>query len=399
MRPTPPTAPAPRGRLRLALLPLLLGALAFAAGAAGAGDGWRGMGHRPEGARLERIQRSPRWVDGAFVNPQKVQSDLWGSVFGALDASPDTLPSGPLPVDGRLAERLRLPPATGLRVSWLGHSSILIEIDGLRVLTDPVWSERVSPVQWAGPKRWYAPPVSLDELGALDAVLISHDHYDHLDHLTILALRDRGARFLVPLGVGAHLAYWGVPEDRITELDWWEEAQIGGLTLTCTPARHASGRLNPQSNKTLWAGWALRGPSHRVYFSGDTGLFPGMADIGEKLGPFDLTLIEAGAYNQAWPDWHLGPEQTVKAHELVKGELLLPVHWGLFNLAMHAWTEPAERVIAAAERSGQRVIVPRPGQSVEPDAPPPLVRWWPRLSTKTAEEDPIWASGMDSTAR
>jgi len=390
----------PRGRLRLALLPLLVGALALAAGASAAGgEGWRALGTRAEGPRKARLEQSPRWQGGSFVNPQQVKSDMWRSIIGMAQRSADVEPEGALPVDGGLAERLRLPPATGLRVSWLGHSSILIEMDGLRVLTDPVWSDRVSPVQWAGPKRWYAPPVSLDELGALDAVLISHDHYDHLDYRTIRQLGERGARFLVPLGVGAHLAYWGIPEARITELDWWEEVQIGSVTLTATPARHASGRLNPQSNQTLWVGWSLAGPSHRVYFSGDTGLFPGMRDIGEKLGPFDLTLIESGAYNQAWPDWHLGPEQTVLAHEMVQGELLLPVHWGLFNLAMHAWTEPAERVLAAAERTGQKVIVPRPGQSVEPDAPPPAERWWPTVPTKTAAEDPIWASGMDSTAR
>jgi L-ascorbate metabolism protein UlaG (beta-lactamase superfamily) len=222
-------------------------------------------------------------------------------------------------------------------------------------------------------------------------VAISHDHYDHLDEGTLRRMKDWDTRFVVPLGVGARLARWGVPEARITELDWWESERVGDLEVVLVPARHASGRGLRDKDRTLWGGFAFLGPRHRVYFSGDTGMFPGLADIGERLGPFDLTMIEAGAYNPAWPDWHLGPEQAVAAHRMVRGRVLLPIHWGLFNLAAHGWTEPVERVLAAAGQVGATVAVPRPGEGFETEAPPHQ-RWWPDLPWKAGAEVPIRAT-------
>jgi L-ascorbate metabolism protein UlaG (beta-lactamase superfamily) len=186
-----------------------------------------------------------------------------------------------------------------------------------------------------------------------------------------------------------------VPASRIVELDWWDRTEIGGIEIVCTPARHASGRTPFDQNATLWAGYAMLGPQHRVYFSGDTGLFPALREIGDLLGPFDLTMIESGAYNAAWPDWHLGPEQAVQAHEMVRGRVMLPVHWGLFDLSYHAWTEPVERVLAAADRVGVAVVVPKPGESIEPEATPDLERWWPEVPWQTAEQAPVVATGMD----
>src|SRR5450631_1508452 len=188
-------------------------------------------------------------------------------------------------------------------------------------------------------------------------------------------MKDWSTTFIVPLGVGAHLVYWGVPEAHIVELDWWEQAAVGcgGLSIVATPARHASGRTVLDDDATLWAGYALIGAQHRVYYSGDTGLFPALADIGSRLGPFDLTILEVGQYGSAWPDWHMGPEQAVRAHQMVLGRVLLPVHWGTFALAYHAWTEPIERTLAAAAAAGVTVVAPEPGQSLEPEAPPPLV--------------------------
>jgi L-ascorbate metabolism protein UlaG (beta-lactamase superfamily) len=233
------------------------------------------------------------------------------------------------------------------------------------------------------------PPIALGDLPAIDAVLISHDHYDHLDEPTLSAMKEWKTTFLVPLGVGAHLEYWGVPAGRIVELDWWESARVGRLEVVCTPARHASGRTGIDKDATLWASYALIGSRNRAWYSGDTGLFPAMKEIGGRLGPFDVTMIEAGQYHKAWPDWHIGPEQAVSAQQMLGGRVLLPVHWGLFSLAVHGWTEPVERVLAAAAQAGVPVIVPRPGQAVEPSAARPLERWWPELRWRTGAQDPI----------
>jgi L-ascorbate metabolism protein UlaG (beta-lactamase superfamily) len=358
-------------------------------------DGWRAFGKGADGERLARMQRSPQYGDGSFVNPQELVNHFGKMVSGMFSVSDDATPSTTPPFERVPASRFDTPPTSGLRVTWLGHSTLLLEIDGHRVLTDPVWGERSSPLSWIGPSRWYPPPLSLGDVPKLDAVLLSHDHYDHLDYWTIVAMKDWDTTFVVPLGVGAHLAYWGVPEAKIVELDWWERHTFGALEIVATPARHASGRTLFDKDETLWAGYAVLGPSHRAYFSGDTGLFPAMHDIGQQLGPFDLTMIEAGAYGNAWPDWHLGPEQAVTAHRMVRGKVLLPVHWGLFNLAYHGWTEPIERVLAAASDVEVTVIAPRPGQSVEPSVPSAIERWWPELTWRTGAEDPIVATKME----
>jgi L-ascorbate metabolism protein UlaG (beta-lactamase superfamily) len=377
-------------RIVLALLVAFVLLLAFTVV-----DGWTAFGRAAQGERRARMERSLQWHDGVFENPQPLWNDVWGMFALIFSGSDHTVPDTPVPFEHVDPARFAAAPPSGLRITWLGHSSMLLEQDGHRILTDPVWGERTSPVGWAGPERWYAPPLALDDLPPIDAVLISHDHYDHLDLPTITAIAQWDTTFLAPLGVAEHLVYWGVPEAHIVELDWWEETTVGELRIVCTPARHASGRTPFDQNTTLWASYALLGPRHRVWFSGDTGLFPALREIGERLGPFDLTMIEVGAYGSAWPDWHLGPEQAVTAHTMVRGDVMLPVHWGLFDLAYHGWTEPIERVLVAAERATVQVIAPRPGQSIEPSAPPPIVRWWPEVPWQTAEQDPIVATKMD----
>jgi L-ascorbate metabolism protein UlaG (beta-lactamase superfamily) len=357
-------------------------------------EGWQAFGHRAQGERAERMHHSPQWAGSHFENPQPLHNEVWGSLTGALHRSDDVSPHAPVPVQPFDAGVFATPPASGLRVTWLGHSSTLVELDGVRILTDPVWSERVSPYDWLGPTRWFPPPIPFAELPAIDAVVISHDHYDHLDLGTVLRLNERKVTFIVPVGLGAHLEYWGVPTSRIVELEWWQSTKVGAIEITCVPARHASGRVGYDYGATLWAGYALFG-TKRVYFSGDTGLFPAMKTVGEKLGPFDLTMIEVGQYHQAWPDWHGGPEQAVRAHQWVKGSLFLPIHWGAFALAYHGWTEPIERALAEATRLSVPVVTPRPGQPFEPSSPPGVERWWPSLPFVTGAQDPIVSTQLE----
>jgi L-ascorbate metabolism protein UlaG (beta-lactamase superfamily) len=366
--------------LGLAVLLLILVVLA---------QGWVAFGKAASGERLARMQRSPNYRDGRFVNPQPLQNDFWGMLRGLWHASEHVSPSTPPDAQRLDPSALKTPPASGLRVTWFGHSSILIEIDGKRVLTDPMWSERASPIRWLGPTRWFPPAIQLTDLPPLDAVVISHDHYDHLDFETVRALDARGVKFVVPLGVGAHLEYWGVPTTRIVELDWWEKTQLGEVSVVCTPARHASGRFLTDKDAKLWAGYAIVGPRHRAYYSGDTGLFPGMREIGERLGPFDVTLIEAGQYHRSWPDWHIGPEQAVRAHALVRGKVMLPVHWALLGLAYHGWTEPVERSVLAAHEQRALLLTPRPGEAVEPTQTVQTSRWWPDVPWETAQQSPV----------
>ena len=350
------------------------------------------LGHAPSGDRLTRMQASPNWREGSFFNELPQRQFVRKTIDAYLNASEFAEPQSPLEVVAPDPRAFDLAPEEGLRVTWLGHSIALIEIDGQTVLTDPVWGPRTSPLSWLGPEAWYAPLMALEDLPEIDAVLISHDHYDHLDFPTIEIMREWDTEFIVPLGVGAHLEHWGIPADRITELDWWQSHEVGDVRIVSTPARHASGRHFFDRDRTLWAGYALQGAEHRVFFSGDTGPFPEIPEIGERLGPFDVTMIEVGAYNQGWPDWHMGPEQAVQAHADLGGGVLLPIHWGLFNLSTHGWTEPIERVLVAAESLGVSALTLRPGESWQPGADATTNRWWPDRPWRTSAEYPLVSS-------
>ncbi|MBV9879018.1 MAG: MBL fold metallo-hydrolase [Gemmatirosa sp.] len=347
-------------------------------------------------ARRARIERSPQWRDGRFRNTlPRVDGPILRMLreffFGG---SKFRRPAVDVPFVHLTAADFAAPPATGLGVTWLGHSTAILEIDGRRVLVDPVWGERAGPVSFAGPRRFFPPPLPLAELPPVDIVLLSHDHYDHLHEGTVRALAERGVRWVTALGVGTHLERWGVRPVDVVELDWWESLALGDVTITATPARHFSGRTVGRSDRTLWAGWALVGPRHRVFYSGDTAMHDDFATIGARLGPFDLTMIEVGAYDALWADVHLGPEQAVEAHRLVRGAAMLPMHWGLFDLALHGWTEPIERVLASASAAGVRVLTPRPGERVEPATAAPPTRWWPAVPWHTAREAPIRSTGV-----
>ncbi|MFI5684096.1 MBL fold metallo-hydrolase [Streptomyces sp. NPDC051636] len=346
------------------------------------------FGADPGGERMARIRRSPHFKDGVFQNPggtartRPSGSTLdFAKVFFDRETRPRRSPHGTVPVHATTLADLARPPATGLRLTWMGHSSVLAEIDGQRVLFDPVWGERCSPFPFAGPKRLHPVPLPLAALGPVDVVVISHDHYDHLDMPTIKALAGTDTLFAVPLGVGAHLEQWGVSEGRLRELDWHEATKVGGLTLTAAPARHFCGRGLRNTQHTLWASWAVAGAEHRIYHSGDTGYFEGFKDIGADHGPFDATMIQVGAFSEFWPDIHMTPEEGMRAHLDLQGGrpsgVLLPIHWATFNLAPHAWSDPGEGTLAAARAADAHIALPRPGEPFEPTAETvPSQPWW-----------------------
>ncbi|WP_433721301.1 MBL fold metallo-hydrolase [Actinoplanes sp. CA-051413] len=369
-----------RGRTG-ALVALALGAAAaWAARDIPAQIGGRKIGARADGERGERYTRSPQFSDGKFRNTVPATMVTAGSMPRILAATLTDRdrrhPNQPIPV---LRPEFGGDPG-GLHVTWFGHSSALVEIEGRRVLLDPVWSERCSPSRLTGPKRLHEPPLALRELPPIDAVLISHDHYDHLDMDSIRNLVDlQAAPFLVPLGVGAHLERWGVPATRIIELDWDERATVAGIEFVATAARHFSGRGFTR-DETLWSSWVIAGPTRKAFYSGDTGYFPGFAQIGEEHGPFDVTLVQIGAYGDAWPDIHMVPEDGVATHVDVQGGLMIPVHWGTFNLALHDWPEPADRTWREAKARDVRLAVPRPGERVDVDNPPAVDGWWQAIA-------------------
>jgi L-ascorbate metabolism protein UlaG (beta-lactamase superfamily) len=265
-------------------------------------------------------------------------------------------------------------PESGLRITWLGHSSTLVEIDGLRVLVDPVWEERASPVNWFGPKRFFAPVMALEELPRIDVVLVSHDHYDHLGEMTVRRLAGlpstASARWVTSLGVSVILRGFGVRAEQITELDWTETVSVdgaGGATcaITSLPSRHFSGR-GVRRFETLWGAFVLRGAEHAVYYGADSGWWDGFAEIGAAYGPFDVTMLEIGAYNDLWKQIHMGPDGAARAfQEMGAAGLLMPIHWGLFNLALHGWRQPIERLLQIANAEGLKLWSPVPGVPTE----------------------------------
>ena len=343
----------------------------------------KSFGATPQDARLERMKASPRWAGERFRNLHPILPGLrdpsvpMPTISEFLCGGERRVPLRPLPSVNPL-ETWRRPAASGLRATWLGHSTVLIEIDGVRVITDPVWGKRASPSSLAGPKRFQPVPVPLRSMPPVDLVAISHDHYDHLDYPTIRELARTQVPFVTSLGVGAHLEYWGVQPARVTELDWWESYRLpnADLVVTAAPSQHFSGRGFNNRNATLWSSLVIRSARHAVFFSGDTGLTTEYEVIRERLGPFDLVMLEVGALHPSWGDMHLGPENALKALALLGGGAFLPIHWGTFSLAMHAWDQPAEVLFERAPRAGAQLVMPRLGEAVEPAHAAKVLPWW-----------------------
>lgn len=345
------------------------------------------MGTNPDGKRFEKISASANFnnTEEIFQNPVVIPTSLgrpwyeimYDIVFNGENRTPnEKLPEAP-PELRKLDIKMKQ-----ARFIWFGHSTILLEIDGQRILIDPIFSDYASPIRGIG-KRFQPPVLNIDDIKDIDFVLISHDHYDHLDHKTILKLKERKLQYIVPLGVGAHLEYWGIESDKITELDWWNEIKVKGLTLTCTPAQHFSGRGLFNRNTTLWASWAIKSKHQNIYFSGDSGYSKHYKEIGDRLGPFDIAFLENGAYNSDWKFVHQLPEEGVQASLDLKSRTMVPIHWGMFDLALHSWYEPIQRVTAEAKKKGVTIIAPKLGQLVSTEQKYKQETWWQPLIETT----------------
>ena len=322
---------------------------------------------------------SPQRRDGKFHNV--VPRQRAGVVktlrlaWYALTQKPDTtVPRAPIPVQRLDAAGLAAAPDASL--FRLGHSTLLMKLAGEFWLTDPVFSERASPVQWAGPKRFHAPPISIAELPPIKGVILSHDHYDHLDYAAVLELAPKVDMFITPLGVGDRLIAWGIPAAKVRQLDWWQQTALAGVRFVAAPAQHFSGRSLSDSGSTLWASWVILAGDLRLFFSGDTGYHADFKTIGERFGPFDVTLMETGAYDAQWPDVHMQPEETLQAHLDLHGRWLMPVHNGTFDLALHAWHEPFDRIHALAQAHGVPLATPGMGERLSLAQPQAGQRWW-----------------------
>ncbi len=305
----------------------------------------------------------------------------------AFDKPAHTVPVGDIPVQPITRKQLlAAPDATVFR---LGHSTLLLKLRGEFWLTDPVFSERASPFQWLGPKRFHQSPISIEDLPPIKGVILSHDHYDHLDYDAILQLAAKTEHFLTPLGVGDRLIAWGVDVAKVQQRDWWQSAHAGGIEFVATPAQHFSGRGLHDGNQTLWASWVILADDVRIFFSGDTGYFDGFKAIGEKYGPFDLTMIETGAYDEQWPYVHMQPEETLQAHVDLKGRWLLPIHNGTFDLALHSWHEPFDRVTSLAARQGVHISTPCMGEPLQVRQPHAGRAWWLHVEDSTKVTAPV----------
>lgn len=328
----------------------------------------------------DKYQKATAYKEGRFANTywaEKSKKIKLSSFFSFFTNGNDKVPTHPLPQQSHAASYFQTPLSNEPRLTWFGHSAVLVEMAGKRIFLDPMLSDVPAPHPWLGASRFNKDlPIAMADIPALDAIVISHDHYDHLDYETIQRLKDRTNTFIVPLGVGQHLESWGVSSNKIQELDWWQETTLDTLKFIAAPAYHFSGRGLSDGNKTLWASWILQSETHNIYFSGDSGYSAHFKEIGQKYGPFDLALIECGQYNEQWSDIHMMPEESVQAGLDLQANLIMPIHWGAFKISLHKWNEPAQRMVTAAAEKGIDVASPIIGQALYLNKDIPIAHWW-----------------------
>lgn len=317
---------------------------------------------------------------GGFVNTSPTFSDDT-AILPLLkryitETRVDATPNTSIPVIAVTAEQLNQLPKNQDSVIRLGHSSIFLQVNGQRWLIDPVFSERASPFSFAGPKRFHQPPIALTDLPEIDGVIISHDHYDHLDKASIKQLATSVSHFVVPLGVDKHLKDWGVVSEHIHPLDWWQAFKLDDVTITATPTQHFSGRSLFDKNETLWASYVIKSSSSSLYFSGDSGYFDGFKQIGERFGPFDLTMVETGAYDKDWATIHMTPAQSLQAHIDLQGKKMMPIHNGTFDLAFHSWYDPLNQIAQLASDANVEIVTPKMGELLAVNEIHKTTHWW-----------------------
>ncbi len=327
----------------------------------------------------DKIEQSKHFYKGKFHNHNDVKlasPSYWKATKAVMFEGDDKRPEKPLPVSKLTKVDFQGNSFGNFSFVWLGQSSVLLNLEGRYLLTDPMFSRRASFVQWAGPERFHPAPVEMDDLPALDAIIISHNHYDHLDEASIKGLDYKTKVYLVPLGVGKYLEDWGIDPQKIIEMDWWEGLERDEIQFIAAPALHFSGRGIFDQNESFWNSWVIKSKRNSIFFCGDSGMFPLFKDIGNKYGPFDLTLISNGAYSNLWHDTHLFPEEVIQAHKELKGRILMPIHWATFSLATHSWYDPAERIFKAAQKENVKILFPKIGQIMDYNRLPETPPWW-----------------------
>ncbi len=344
------------------------------------------FGGKSSEERKRSYEKSGHFEEGKFVNLVPTSMDMnfktgVGVFWDFIKGNPNRQPKNNVPVEKIDSLTIVSKSDTITRLTWFGHSAFLLEIDGKNILLDPMLGESPAPHPTFGAKRYSKElPIEIEKLPRIDAIVISHDHYDHLDYGSIMKLKDKVDQFYMPLGVGVHFEAWGIPKEKIHELNWWDELKQGDLTFTCTPARHFSGRGINDRFATLWSSWIIQSPSKKIFFSGDSGYGPHFKEIGEKYGPFDFTMMECGQYNEKWSNIHMMPEETVQAFIDVKGGTLMPIHWGAFTLALHSWKDPIDRVTTEAKRLSVPITTPKIGQSIVLEQPVIFdYKWWKEI--------------------
>lgn len=328
-------------------------------------------------------EKSGHYSDGVFHNQNRAKlamnfSEMGKSLVDLIKGDPNRQPDFDLPVIILDSLDIVNNPDSLTRLTWFGHSTFLVEIDGKKILIDPMFGETPSPVPFIGTKRYSKSlPIEIEKLPTIDAVIISHDHYDHLDYESIKKLKDKVEKFYTPLAVGNHLISWGVEEAKVTELNWWDETTFKELKFVCTPAQHFSGRGLTDRNSTMWASWIIEGNQNKIYFSGDSGYGTHFKEIGDKYGPFDIALMECGQYNKRWETIHMFPEQSAQGAMELNAKTIMPIHWGAFTLALHSWTDPIERVTKKAKELELNVATPQIGESIVLGSNKlPKYNWW-----------------------